>query len=250
MNTSDGQFTYYLAGTQKPTVVFESGLGDDMTSWTKVIDQVAEVAQVFAYNRAGFSGSESKNSARSGAVIVAELKSLLKSAKLAPPYVLVGHSIGGAYMELYAKTYPEDVAGVVLVDPNSSKYPQYCKQAKLDLCEPPSSMPKWATLFFPAAVEGEIIGFRATHSQLNAKQTFPNVPLAVLSATHRDEMLNGKEKQGRELYIKMQQDLARLSPRSTFISCDSCSHYIHNDEPNLVINAVKWVLAKAKFNKT
>lgn len=148
IKTEQGNFTYYLAGVNKPTATFESGLGDEMTSWESVINQVGDVAEVFTYNRAGFSGSKSRNITRNGEVIVNELRELLKSVNLNPPYVLVGHSLGGTYMELYAKNYPSDVAGVVLVAPNSSKSPIHCKREKLDYCDPPSGMPQWATWFF------------------------------------------------------------------------------------------------------
>jgi len=110
-------------------------------------------------------------------------------------------------------------------------------------------MPKWATLFFPSAVEGEIIGFRSTHSQVNAIENFPNVPLAVISSTHKNVKQTDREKRSRELYVKMHQDLSKSSTTSTFITCDTCSHYIHKDDPNLVINTIKWVLNEASNNK-
>ncbi len=246
ITTEQGQFTYYSSGSNKPTVVFESGLGDDMTSWKPIIHEVEAFAEVFAYNRAGFSGSDSKNSTRNGQVIVNELRDLLNTANLKPPYVLVGHSLGGAYMELYARTYPQEVTGVVLVDPNSSKYSARCKREKLEYCDPPSSMPLWATLFFPSSVEAEIKGWSSTHEQVNAIDSFPNVPFALLSATHKNEKRTEKEKRGHELYIELDQELLALSTTSKFIPCDTCGHYIHQDEPALVVNAIKWVLDKAE----
>jgi len=246
--TEQGHFTYYSSGTNKPTVVFESGLGDDMTSWQPIIHEVEDFVEVFAYNRAGFSGSDSKNSTRNGEIIVNELRDLLNSANLKPPYVLVGHSLGGAYMELYARSYPEEIAGVVLVDPNSSKYPARCKFEKLDYCAPPSRMPQWATLLVPSSVEGEIKGWSSTHEQVNAIDSFPNVPFALLSATYKNEKRTEKKKREHELSIELDQELLVLSTTSKFIPCDTCGHYIHKDEPSLVVNAIKWVLDKADNN--
>lgn len=203
IQTEFGVFTYYLAGSHKPTVFFESGLGDDMTSWEAVVEQAEKFSQVFAYNRSGFSGSNSQNITRDGEVIVKELRSLLKSLKLKPPYVLVGHSLGGGYMELYTRTYPDEVSGLVLVDPNSSKYPTRCKQEQLGYCEPPSGMPYWATFFFPDAVESEIKGFQHTHQQINVIDNFPNVPLVVLSATNKKQAETALEKRRNELYVEM-----------------------------------------------
>ena len=159
--------------------------------------------------------------------------------------MLVGHSLGGAYMELYARSYPEEVAGVVLVDPNSSKYPVRCKIEKLEYCDPPSHMPRWASLFFPSAVEAEIKGWSSTHEQVNAIDSFPNVPFALLSTTYKNEKRSEKQKRGDELYIELDKELLALSTMSKFIACDTCGHYIHKDEPTLVVNAIKWVLNKA-----
>lgn len=246
ITTNEGEFTYYLEGKRLPAVIFESGLGDDMTSWAPVINEVQRFSQVFAYNRAGFSGSHSDNETRNGATIVNELRSLLNTANLKPPFILVGHSLGGAYMELYAKMFPNDVAGVVLIDPNSSKYPEQCKREQLAFCDPPSGMPEWATWFFPDAVEGEILGFRTTHSQVNGIETFPNIPLAVLSATHKNEEQGDGQRKSRELYVEMHRQLSTMSETSKFITCDSCSHYIHADAPELVIDAIKWVVAESE----
>jgi pimeloyl-ACP methyl ester carboxylesterase len=245
VSTPHGEFTYYVSDDRKPTVVFEAGLGDDMTSWQNVISKVTTFTGVFAYNRAGFSGSSSVNAERNGEVIVAELRQLLTQANVRPPYVLVGHSMGGLYMELYAKTYPQAVAGVVLIDPNSSKYPVRCQSEKLQYCEPPSQRPLWASLFFPPAVPGEIAGIATTHAQVNAIEPFPNVPLVVLSAAELDKNTTVQEHHRQQLYTQVHRELAALSPTSQFIMCDSCSHDIHKDQPDLVVNAIKWVLAQA-----
>lgn len=245
VETNQGTYTFYSAGINKPTVVFDSGLGDDMTSWKPIITQIENTAEVFAYNRAGFSGSKSKNKQRNGQIIVEELRELLKATKKSPPYVLVGHSLGGTYMELYAKKYPEEVAGVVLVDPYPSKYPARCKIEKLDYCKPPSSMPWWAALILPSAIEGEIIGFAETLNQVNAIDSFPNVPLVVLSATTFDSPKNDKQKRHNKVDVQLKQDLSESSTNSKHVICDTCSHYIHEDDPLLVINAIKWVLNEA-----
>ena len=243
--TKYGEFSYYLAGTKKPTVVFESGLADNMKVWQQVIEGLEQDVQVFAYNRAGFSGSDSFNTVRSGLNIVSELNTLLAINKLPPPYILVGHSLGGGYMELYAKTYPDQVSGVVLVDPNSSKYPERCKRAKLDFCDPPSSMPAWAELFFPKAVSGEIRAFSTTHAQINAVNDFPEVPLVVISAPEIKADMNSGEKAAAELYLTMQKELSEHSPNSIHVICNDCSHNLHQENPEIVIEGIDWIITNS-----
>ena len=84
-----------LAGQGAPVVVFENGLGANLDWWAKVWPEVARDTTVLAYNRAGYGKSEASSEARDGAHIVEELRALLRERGLAPPYILVGHSLGG-----------------------------------------------------------------------------------------------------------------------------------------------------------
>ena len=97
-------------------VVFESGLRGTLDQWDKVLDGVSAEATVFAYNRPGYANSEASESLRDGATIATQLRQVLRHKGLTPPYVLVGHSLGALYMQQFARMYPHDVAGIVLVD--------------------------------------------------------------------------------------------------------------------------------------
>ena len=104
------------AGAGDATVVFEAGLGDDWARWDKVAAEVAGRAQVFAYSRPGYGDSDPSGAPRTATRIVEDLRALLAARGFAPPYILVGHSFGGTYMELFAKAHPEEVTALVLVD--------------------------------------------------------------------------------------------------------------------------------------
>ena len=103
-------------GEGSPTVILESGLGDTYVSWRKVQPQIAQFSRVCSYDRAGLGYSESTSRPRTSKVMAQELHSLLQAAAVAPPYVLVGHSMGGFTVRLYASLYRNEVAGMVLVD--------------------------------------------------------------------------------------------------------------------------------------
>jgi len=98
------------------SIVFENGSRATIDSWSKVIDALGSDVSIFAYNRPGVGRSEQADSARDGATIVEELRALLKQKGLKPPYILVGHSLGGLYMQLFARRYPDEASGLVLVD--------------------------------------------------------------------------------------------------------------------------------------
>lgn len=106
----------YCRGTGSPTVVFESGMGDEAWAWFRVHAEVAKVARACVYDRAGYGFSDPSSRPGTAGHAVADLHALLGAAHVAAPIVLVGHSYGGRIAQLYAYTYPKDVGGLVLVD--------------------------------------------------------------------------------------------------------------------------------------
>jgi pimeloyl-ACP methyl ester carboxylesterase len=107
----------HCSGSGSPPVVFDAALGGSSLSWTYVQPAVAEFTTGCAYDRAGFGWSDAGPMPRTAARIAAELHELLTVARIAPPYVLVGHSFGGLSIRAYASRHPSDVAGLVFVDP-------------------------------------------------------------------------------------------------------------------------------------
>jgi pimeloyl-ACP methyl ester carboxylesterase len=103
-------------GQGSPTVVLDAGSGEFSAQWVRVQRQVSGTTRVCAYDRAGMGWSEMGPEPRDARRITGELHTLLSKAAIEGPYVLVGHSFGGMYMQTYAARYPEEVAGVALVD--------------------------------------------------------------------------------------------------------------------------------------
>ena len=110
---------FYLLekGSGGPTVLFEAGIAATNLNWFHIQERVAGFTGTASYDRGGLGWSSPSRSARTPGNIAAELHSLLQCARIKPPYVLVGHSFGGLVMRRFAALYPEEVAGVVLVDP-------------------------------------------------------------------------------------------------------------------------------------
>jgi pimeloyl-ACP methyl ester carboxylesterase len=106
-----------VAGDGPVTVIFESGLGDAGDVWSAVQPSVAQdCARTVTYSRRGYGDAAAAAGPRDAERIVAELRDRLAEAGMSPPYVLVGHSLGGLYMQYFARRYPLEVAGLVLVD--------------------------------------------------------------------------------------------------------------------------------------
>ena len=104
-------------GEGRPPVIFDAALGGSSLSWSLVQPAVARLTRACSYDRAGFGWSEAGPRPRTAGRIADELHALLRAAPVAPPYVLVGHSYGGLVMRLYASRHPNDVAGLVLIEP-------------------------------------------------------------------------------------------------------------------------------------
>jgi pimeloyl-ACP methyl ester carboxylesterase len=103
-------------GQGGPTVVMESGNGNFSLNWGKVPREVAKFTRVCTYDRAGLGWSDRSLQPRTAHNLVEDLHTLLEQSGVEPPYVLVGHSLGGMLMRLYAHEHPDQVAGMVLVD--------------------------------------------------------------------------------------------------------------------------------------
>jgi pimeloyl-ACP methyl ester carboxylesterase len=104
-------------GEGSPTVVFDIGVGDPAGDWSLVQPEVARMTRACSYDRAGLGFSDAGSGEGSSAEIVADLRRLLSAASIEPPYVLVGQSYGAMNVRLFYYLHPEDVAGLVLVEP-------------------------------------------------------------------------------------------------------------------------------------
>ena len=143
----------FCSGEGKPTVVFDSGRGLPGYSWLLIQPQIAKTMQACWYDRAGLGWSDSGPGPRSSDAVARDLHQLLQRASVAPPYVLVGHSMGGFNVRVYQKFYPADVAGLVLVDARQegmeARIPDMPRSLEA-LCP---SCPRW-----PLAIAVEAVG--------------------------------------------------------------------------------------------
>ncbi len=109
-------FMVEMGGGDGPTVIFESGIGATSQNWARIQEAVSEFAHTVSYDRLGLGWSTPAVSERIPSKVVEELRAMLQAAGIAPPYLLVGHSFGGLVVRYFASEYPEEVAGVLLVD--------------------------------------------------------------------------------------------------------------------------------------
>ena len=276
----DGHKMHILCtGQGGPTVVLDSGLGDSFVSWRKVQPQIAEFTRVCSYDRAGLGYSEPRDEPRTSRVMASQLHALLQAANIEPPYILVGHSMAGYDVRLYANAYPSEVVGMVLVD---ASHPDQENRFPLELKAMEGSWSReqeFITYTLPFGIP-RLFGFcdddpveRAAECNSNsareqvaemkalpesAAQTakigsLGSMPLVVLS--HDPDRLNSElppdiAKSTNQAWEKMQEELAHLSTRGTQTISKNSSHYIQLDDPQLVISSVRNVVEQARNAQT
>ena len=262
-------------GEGSPTVILDSGLGDTYLSWRKVQPEIAKFTQVCAYDRAGLGYSEPSSRPRTSRVIAEELHGLLQGAGIASPYVIVGHSMGGYNVRLYASMYPKEIAGMVLVDAShpdqENRFPPELKdmegswrrEAQFIAYTMPVGLPRLLGLCDESPIDraadcnwrtarerlAEIRAFPASAAEAASTGPFGDMPLAVLSHDPdkpSSDLPADLAKWVNREWEKMQQELAHLSTRGTQTVAKNSAHYIQVDRPDVVIDAVRNVIEQSR----
>ena len=219
------------------TVVFENGLREQIATWSAVLDALAPKARVFAYNRPGYGRSDAADTPRDGATVVEELRRLLRANGLPPPYILVGRSMGGLYMQAFARAHPDEVAGVVLVDSvypgvikRSEDFPLYTRVAK--------------RLFFSGTLNREIDLINATGVEVLALPAHDEIPMIrVINVPHSAGAVAvdfGTIDDDPSLRARIE----ALYPRARTVVVDS-DHRIQEANPEVVVRAIEDVAQQA-----
>ena len=239
-------------GLDQPTVIFEHGLGGDFGVWADVLTKVGETHRGCSYDRAGAGLSERAPGARTTRDQVGDLRALLDAAGIEPPYLLVGHSSGAYNVLVHAADKPDDVAGMVLVDPRP----------------PAASTRLLAELPAESATESDVIHeYRAGYTEweadpsgnaeglhliesaveADAARDFGTIPLIVLAA-------DGDEGEGSDLdpalaarfetiWTELQEELATRSTAGRFELVANSTHDMPFDRPDAIVDAIEEILA-------
>lgn len=223
----------------KPVIVFENGLAADMQhAWTGVLHELGPEHATLTYNRPGIGGSPSATTPSDGLTIVAGLRDLLQALALRPPYLLVGHSLGGLYLQLYARQYPEEVAGLLLIDPTHP-----CQ------FEGPGAWrqrPWWFRLAFWLFLRyhggsQEFAAAAQTGQQVLAAPAWHNPPTLILLSgpAHAPPFQSALLRHDRQL----KESYAALYPGSELRWLD-CGHDIPRERPQAVATALRELVTR------
>jgi pimeloyl-ACP methyl ester carboxylesterase len=219
-------------GSGAPVVILQSGLGESSSYWSRIASTVATTTRVCAYDRAGH-GRSDEVGPQDGIAVANDLHTLLEQAGVPGPYVLVGHSSGGPYVRVFATRYPDQVAGVVLLDAQPADaftaLPDYPgtysalrttyglgpSLARIGVLGPLLGVPAdEATVAVARAPRDEIVSLPATLQEAEALTSFGDRPLIVVTA--------GVDPQ--RGWLEAQDAMAGLSTNSAHRVIDNSTH--------------------------
>lgn len=235
----DGQrLAYRLTGRGDTTVVLINGAGGPMDGWFRLYPEIDSLGQVLAYDRPGAGAAGRPCRAQTGAAVVAELRELLSAVGLTPPYVLAAHSFGGLHAQLFARTHPGEVAGIVFIEAAGPDDVEGMKRLEAPLARGLNGL---LNRFARRDPLDEVSQEAETAAQIRAAAPFPDVPVVVLSGGKRPpawlspaDALAQREAN--------QQALARLSPRGRRLIAGGSGHFPQISQPEEVLAAIRLCL--------
>jgi len=256
-------------GEGSPAVILDHGLGGSSSDWDRVQQRLGASSKVCVYDRAGYGASDAGPPPRTSARIADELHVLLQRAGIAPPYVLGGHSFGGYNMRLYAGRFPQEVAGLVLVDsPNEGQVDGLFQSQIMRQIDPEGIVqqfwtPELLNLFPTAdlaalapelglqahdllAILAEMAAFKQSSQQLRTASIYPETPLTIVMHGQR-VMPDGAlgDDMERE-WMGLQRALAARYRNGSVILAPQSAHAIPLDQPDIVVDAIKRMLPQTE----
>lgn len=240
-------------GSGSPTVVIVAGAGDWSTTWGVVQPEVAKTTRVCTYDRSGLGWSEAASLPSDAAQFAGELHTLLQNADVPGPYVMVGHSLGGFIVRVFAHDYASEVAGVVLIDSMNPKQVSqslsdslarlYSVQAvlarfgvgpllvKLGILPSVPEAAYYPLYLRPGSLQASTREYQelpASAAEAAAVKTFGDMPLIVLTAKLNDN----------PGWPEWQTELLQLSSNSQHLFAENSGHTIQIDEPQAATAAI------------
>ncbi|MFN2510105.1 MAG: alpha/beta fold hydrolase [Pyrinomonadaceae bacterium] len=227
-----------------PTVVLESGAGNDSSVWNRVQPEVSKFTRVCSYDRAGLGSSDPVPAPRTVVAVTEDLRTLLINSKADGPYILVGHSLGGILIRLYASYYPAEVAGMVLVDSSHEDEPD-----RGIALIPGETLKEILRQSKPSDLVPQVperIDTCSIRALMNALNWHSDIPLIVLTQGRPygpdTVAVPSIAPKAYQLHLALQRDLMRRSSKGKQVIAKKSGHMIHQDQPELIIEAIRQVV--------
>ena len=256
----------HCEGEGAPTIIFDSGVGGFSLEWSRIQAVLARRTRVCSYDRAGYGWSDLGPLPRTSERITRELHTLLQKAAVTGPYILAGHSFGGYNAQLFARNYPDETAGLVLIDASHpeqierlpGRKPGKAKRTKrgsgsytVSWFFPHPNFPDENALMAQLIMQGwqhkmtwreEMTVFSLSAKQVRASSPMPEVPVVVLTRGRSFWPGYSSGDETERIWMELQGELSELGSNPVHLIAERSGHVIHLDQPGIVISAMQTML--------
>jgi pimeloyl-ACP methyl ester carboxylesterase len=258
-----------------PTVIIETGIWDCSQSWQIVQSELAATIRICTYDRAGYGWSDKGTCPRTFDQMVLELKALLEKRGIHPPFIFVGHSLGGPIARYYQSQYPDDVAGMIFVDALHKEQPALSSifrvgskafsllayfgvlRLMFKFYPPISSNPQWTSTMqktYTACHQAKVSTFNTCFDEWDGydesfktlrerARSLKDIPVTLISRDPlkpiRPGMSQEAIKKERDELEKSHQQHGQDSPHARFVIAEKSSHLIQVDRPDIVVDEIR-----------
>ncbi len=241
VNFDNHNIYLYTSGKGKYTVVMEAGLGANHKCWQAVDTSIARKAKVVTYDRPGYLNSGPCSKTRDAITVSHELKQALRKANIPPPYILVGWSLGGSFVRVYAGQFPQDVIGLVLVDPAPEEsYARFSKECP-ELLYEDSLYTQEVLKSNRLGEKGEVIAYDTSMVQARNSDNryFAPVKLLIsLKGKAPGNDANNPDNPINRIWVEELKKWAARKQNVFYKIVPNSGHHVARDNPNIVIETV------------
>jgi len=251
-----------VMGEGTPPVVIEAGIGALSDEYSELAGRLAAHTTVVTYDRAGYGPSEPGPLPRDSRREAEELRTLLDGLSVPGPYVLVGHSLGGLNAQVYAALHPEDLVGMVLLDPPPLGFIMGEEYGEL-VAMAEGMTEEWQGIadrgahsqnegeraeagFFGMLASEHREMFGASARQASSIASFGELPLVVIASGVPNPLFGDVAAAYQEYWASESRDLSARSSRGEFVLVDDSTHRLHDDAADLVAETIVSLVRSAR----
>ncbi len=240
-------FNYRLVGNGKPTIVVDMAMGETIQSWDTLQTRLGKLTKVVSYDRLGLGKSDTTNIPRTIENLSNELNEFLTANEIPGPYLLIGHSLGVSIIRKYQNEHPENVIGMILIDPvHEDQFDKIMatkskeEQAKTlrDREEFESSL--------PTGERNEAIQYHQQRAAMKYVKYPKEIPITIIGSFQEG---HGATAQDRQIKRELFKQWLTQAPQMKLVETTNSGHYIQDTEPDLVIHEVKSMLETVRADK-
>ena len=252
----------HIEGKGSPSVVIDAGLGEGLDNWRPLQERIARVTQVITYNRAGYGKSGPGPLPRHCGREAEELKTLLDNASVPGPYVVVGHSLGALNVQTFAAKYPEDIVGIVLLDPPpltfilKEEYTNLLPLAERMTAEwqavansgakSKDAQERTKAVFFNMIASEHREMFGESARLVSEITSFGHIPLLVMASGKPNPFFGDIAEEYQRYWVEQSRALSLKSSNGRFVLAEQSTHHLYVDVPHLVEESIVSVVYQAR----